>query len=310
MEHKLKKINLFIPGAAKSGTSSLHELLKLHPEIDMSKNKEPHFLSSSTEYLRSEEHIETYLSNFDLSKKFKYHGESSTGYFYFKSFKDNFKKIGNPDSKFIIILRNPIDRTLSHYNYLKSLGSENLNLKDAVLNDCQKEPSPLDVLPELIIKNYYQYSLYGKWLTLFYENHEVENIKVILFEDLKSKPLETLNTCFAFLGLHQLETIPDIASNKTVKIRFPKLYRNIRIFAFNESKLRNILKYFLPVKWRRTYKKRITEILLELMKTKKQLAVATAEEREWLFDLYKHDVIKLKQLTGLQLQEWQDFNKL
>ncbi len=42
----LKKINLFIPGAAKSGTSSLHELLNLHPEINMSKNKEPHFISS------------------------------------------------------------------------------------------------------------------------------------------------------------------------------------------------------------------------------------------------------------------------
>ena len=29
--------NLFIPGAAKSGTTTLHELLNLHPDISMSK---------------------------------------------------------------------------------------------------------------------------------------------------------------------------------------------------------------------------------------------------------------------------------
>ena len=35
------KPNLFIPGAAKSGTTSLHNLLNQHPEICMSSVKEP-----------------------------------------------------------------------------------------------------------------------------------------------------------------------------------------------------------------------------------------------------------------------------
>ena len=35
--------NLFIPGAAKSGTTTLHELLDLHPDISMSSVKEPVF---------------------------------------------------------------------------------------------------------------------------------------------------------------------------------------------------------------------------------------------------------------------------
>ena len=35
--------NLFIPGAAKSGTTTLHELLNLHPDISMSTLKEPVF---------------------------------------------------------------------------------------------------------------------------------------------------------------------------------------------------------------------------------------------------------------------------
>ena len=35
------KPNFFIPGAAKSGTTSLHELFDTHPDISMSNEKEP-----------------------------------------------------------------------------------------------------------------------------------------------------------------------------------------------------------------------------------------------------------------------------
>ena len=36
--------NLLIVGAAKSGTTSLHNYLKQHPDIFMTDHKEPHFL--------------------------------------------------------------------------------------------------------------------------------------------------------------------------------------------------------------------------------------------------------------------------
>ncbi len=307
MTPKLKKINLFIPGAAKSGTSSLHEMLKLHPEINMSTDKEPHFFSAHKGELESKENIAAYLQNFDFSKEFRYWGESSTGYFYFEEFKRNFKVFANPDAKFILILRNPIDRTYSHYNYLKSLGSEDLDFKSAVLRNHQEKPSPTDVLPELMMNNYYQYSLYGKWLSLFFESFKNENIKIILFENLKSQPLQTLNSCFDFLGLSKINKIHDIDSNKTVKIYFPKLYKSIRIFAFNKSKSRDVVKHLLPKNFRRKHKKRITELLLNLLKTKKSLPTANDEERQWLYDLFKADVQQLKKVTGLPLDEWKEF---
>ncbi|MDR6301207.1 sulfotransferase family protein [Mesonia maritima] len=306
MDDKLKQINLFIPGAAKSGTTSLHSLLDLHPEINMSTNKEPHFFTFPKEKFKNSEE---YLANFDFSKKYSYRGESSTGYFYFKNFKENIKAAAHPNSKFILIFRNPIDRTFSHYNYLKSLGSEDLDLKAAVLKDHQKEPTPDDLLPELIVKNYYQYSLYGKWLTEFYKHFKAENIKVILFEDLKENPLKTVNSCLRFLKLEEVTEIPEIKSNKTVKILFPKLYRSIRIFAFNKSKFRDGVKFLLPVKFRRKYKKKITEVFLNLMKTNKSLPKATETERKWLYNLYKNDVKQLKKITGISYNQWKDFNE-
>ena len=101
--------NLFIPGAAKSGTTSLHELLDLHPNISMSCVKEPHFWTRLEFENFTKKDIGNYLSLFDEKKNAKYRGESSTGYMVFPSFIEHLKQHYDSQPKFIFILRNPID---------------------------------------------------------------------------------------------------------------------------------------------------------------------------------------------------------
>ena len=63
--------NLIIPGAAKSGTSSLHEYLNLHPDISMSFKKEPHFFTLTEKY---EKGLGFYEGMWNENKKGKYYG--------------------------------------------------------------------------------------------------------------------------------------------------------------------------------------------------------------------------------------------
>ena len=84
------KPNLFIPGAGKSGSSSLHNYLKLHPDIYMSELKEPHFFSHDENYF-SKTQTEKYYELFKNGKKYKYRGESSTGYMVFPHVIDRIK---------------------------------------------------------------------------------------------------------------------------------------------------------------------------------------------------------------------------
>src|SRR5690606_3691557 len=107
--------NLIVPGAPKSGTSSLHEYLNLHPDIEMSRVKEPHFFTHNKIY---QEGLDFYKKMF-LNPQIKYHGESSTAYF---SDQLALKRIQKDvkDVKFILILRNPVERTISHYRWLVS----------------------------------------------------------------------------------------------------------------------------------------------------------------------------------------------
>src|SRR6478735_3161381 len=109
--------NLFIVGAAKSGTTSLYHYLSQHKDIYMCQVKEPHFFSVTKNknykayevpqkdtiyHTRIIQNIETYLSLFEGGVECKYKGEASPSYLYDKG---SAKKIFdfNPDSRIIII---------------------------------------------------------------------------------------------------------------------------------------------------------------------------------------------------------------
>ena len=88
------KPNFFIPGAAKSGTTSLHELLDTHPDISMSKEKEPVYWNNKLFNEFENLEISRYLNLFEQDVKIK--GESTTSYMYYDNFikniRDNFNK--------------------------------------------------------------------------------------------------------------------------------------------------------------------------------------------------------------------------
>ena len=71
------QVNLFIIGAMKSGTTSLHEYLNEHPQIAMSTEKEPGYF---VEELSLDKDNSWYQSLFENTTNELYFGESSTHY--------------------------------------------------------------------------------------------------------------------------------------------------------------------------------------------------------------------------------------
>lgn len=300
--------NLFIPGAGKSGTSSLHQLLGLHPKICMSSTKEPHYWTRLDYNQFKEEEHKKYASLFVDKVDVKYFGESSTGYMVFPEFINRIKANYKSSPRFIFILRNPIDRCYSHYWWLKGIGSETADLRTAFLNDKDIEPTPLIQLPETNYKCYYQYGLYAKWLEKFYQNFDTKHIKVISYESLKSNPLKTLNECFDFLNLKSLGEVPEIHTNKTVILKAPYIYKFTKLLVYNKLGVPQIIKDSIPKKAKIYVRKHLTKTVLKYTKTEKSYPKIDLNDRLFLNEYYKKDVLKLKQLTGLKFSEWTDFN--
>lgn len=297
------KPNLFIPGAAKSGTTSLHNLLNQHPEICMSSVKEPGYWKN--EKFKDFKNIEkeNYLNLF-MKSKHKIFGESTTAYMYYDTFINNINSNYNVSPKFIFILRNPIDRFNSHFWWIKGLGLEKSNFQEALSKDQNNEFKAYNYYP----KYYFQFGLYAKWLKRFYNCFDRSNIKIITFEDLINNQLKTANSCFEFLGLKKLNSISNHTSNQTALLKNPQLYHFLNKSAMGKYSFTKIGKYFLPKKTINWIKLNIKDNLKNWKKENVSYPKISKENRSELKALYFKDVSDLKKLTEYNYKEWTDFN--
>lgn len=201
--------NLIVPGAAKSGTSSLHEYLNQHPKICMSRSKEPHHFCRIKKYeLGAASHNEL----FDESCGVQVFGESSTGYMIWP---DSIKKISiNLDNpKIIMVLRDPVERAFSHYRWRFRLGLEKRSFMEAVDKDgFGYDPEKPD---KFGYKAYLQFSQYSKYCPMWLEEFGRNNCLLVSSADLKNEPRKVVNECFSFLSLSSLESVDAVFANQT-----------------------------------------------------------------------------------------------
>jgi|GEM_PF-558405 len=199
--------NLFIVGAAKSGTTFLWHNLKNHPNIfvpDDELFKEPAFFSDKGKHLGISQYLEIFKN---AGKNHKWVGEASTAYL---TDPHSAKQIYtfNPNSKIIIILRDPVERAYSLYNWMVQDGYEYAETFEKAL---YLEKTRINrQIPNWYEPEYYWNYLYyhsGLYYSQVQRYVELfgENVLVLKFEDvIKNKNKEYKKT-FSFLKLHPIE---------------------------------------------------------------------------------------------------------
>src|SRR5262245_43407547 len=129
------KPNLFVIGAMKCGTSSLHEYLSAHPQIVMSTVKEPGFFvdDPASQCAEIRDHavsgtpsLDRYLALFPGREEKTYAGESSTYYTKWPHTRGVAQRLWefNADARLIYIVRDPVERAISHYRFNCQMGWE------------------------------------------------------------------------------------------------------------------------------------------------------------------------------------------
>jgi hypothetical protein len=192
--------NLVIPGAAKSGTSSLHNYLGAHPMIAMSSRKEPHHFCRDAQYSKG---AAAHNELFERKPDAQYFGESSTGYLPWPPAAARIARdLDSP--KAIIVLRHPVARCFSHYRWRYRLGLEKRSFLDAIKNDGfgfnPEQPTKFGYMA------YLEFSQYAQQSRLWEEALGVENCLFLASSDLRQDHDGTMAQCFEFLGLPSLKT--------------------------------------------------------------------------------------------------------
>lgn len=292
--------NLFILGAAKSGTSSLHELLDQHPDIHMSSPKEPHVFSNPTAWARRDSHLR---SLWDGDEGSTYLGESSTSYLV------SDVALGRIDDlcvepKFIVILRNPIDRILSHHRWLLGQGQEHRSLLDAVSEEDEKFFDPTHD----IFGNYYHYlgySRYGAAVARFLEVFSADQLHVIPFNQLKHSPTAAVRTAFEFLGVDATVEVEPVHANQSKQKTYSKL--SVLIRKYDWSLRRRVLDAGLQ---RSVFGRGTRKLFKAAARAAQRIGPMAPEasysnaERTRLRELLSSDVALLRKLTGERFEAW------
>lgn len=191
----IRKPNLFIPGAAKCGTSTLHSMLIKHDEISAWKIKESHIYSWDIHYRKRLESFSNRYKNINS----QYILDSSTSYLVSKNAIAKIIK-DTPEAKFIILLRDPVDRIISHYNWLASLGFINRRFKEEIISQSTKKFN-YRIHYGGNYKNYIDFSLYGEQLEYLHSQVSKEQFLILTFEELTKNPNSALEKISSFLKL-------------------------------------------------------------------------------------------------------------
>jgi hypothetical protein len=171
----MNRVNLFVIGVNKAGTSWLYYLLRQHPEIFMSEVKELYYFGTQEEGPTSRSEYHAY---FPFEEHYSYFGEATVMYYREASVARDLYEY-NSDAQLLAIVRDPIERLRSQFRYQKQLG--NLAEDDRlgrVLDDGR--------MPRLLADSHYE-----RTLPPFAEQFGSDQFTVISLEEGKNEPAKT-----------------------------------------------------------------------------------------------------------------------
>lgn len=181
-------------GVMKCGTTALERYLSQHPNIFPTARKEIDFWS--WKYPRG---LDWYLAHFpELPDDTYLSGDISPTYFQHRQAPERLAAT-YPDIKLVVMLRDPVDRTLSHYHHACRHHVETRPLLDALrshrqqLDRGENHPDKLN--------NYFASSLYAPALQRWLHHFPRHQLHLIFSHDLFESPQPTLDRLYDFLGL-------------------------------------------------------------------------------------------------------------
>jgi len=300
MKNKLP--NFLIVGAAKSGTSSLHNYLNQHPQVFMPsynkegmKVKEPRFLIKDLVQHRLHNGIwtfEEYQSLFDDVKDEKAIGESTVLYlYYYKNAINNIKHYLGEDVKIIIMLRNPADRAYSAFQHVSRGFKENNSFEKSLEIEKGRMEREENLTPMVMYK---EMGMYYEMVKAYMESFK--NIHIIFYEDFRDNIESEMNKIYNFLGISNNIKI-DFITKHNVGGKKWKNERMKHVF-MKDNPMKSILKSVLPEKLNKGMRNKLVNASTNKIGSMKE------ETREYLNDYFKQDVKKLSELLNKDLQHW------
>ena len=228
-----KLANLFILGVQKAGTTALASFLSQHPQICVASNKEAHVFDDP-EYLNSDAKFAFAESKYaklfnDPEHRAAYYCDATPITLFHSVFLKECVQY-NQSAKYLVILRNPIERAFSQYGMSQNKGIEKRSATLAFLRDIirfrkmkQQTPNwPFESAPREL--SYLHRGQYCRQLKLLFDLVDRERVLVLWQQDLIEQHQISLDRIFNFLKVNAVEIQPSkVFSGDTQVNRIDKI---------------------------------------------------------------------------------------
>lgn len=297
--------DFLIIGAGKSGTTSLDNYLRQHPQIFVPPIKEPNFFGYELQapetlspgerehYKTSVTDLESYKALFAEAGEDQVKGETSNTYLYHETAPERIEYY-NPDMKLIAIFRQPARRLWSRYLHLARDG----RLPSGNFEDCL-DPDSIwwkrnDLIPE---------GFYYKNVSKYYQLFPPGQIKVYLYDEFQKSGEAVLRDIFAFLGVDtKFRPNQEVRYNQSGVVK-NKMLQNI---IGNHGIVQNTAKKILG----KGYQSLKENVFLQKMvnnirnKNLKRPAMDPKIHHFLTQEVYREDILSLQGLIGKDLSHW------
>ena len=290
--------NLFIIGAAKAGTTAIYDYLAQHPQIFLSRDKEPMFFSRDEYYAKGLDWYEDVY--FEGADDYPVRAEATPHYLYWsEKVAPRIKEAyGERPVKYIVSFRDPVSRTYSWYWSMVREGREQLNFDEALRVEEYRLKKHYEELYQLgsMVYGYSAGSRYASLLLPYLELFHADDFFFVFQDDLKSRVNETCANIFEFLGIESSIQVSSSNSNPAAMPRSRFLHKTLR----QRSQLKEVIKPFMPGKFRRRLK---SKMLQANLKEAPYVPLDPQLAHELRLS-YRTEIEKLEKITGKELSSW------
>lgn len=271
------EIEFFLLGVPKAASSWIYRCFKEHPEIYVPEKDSLRYFD-----LKYHKGISWYKKHYEEAEKAQIKIDPSPTYFRSPVAP---QRIANdfPNAKFILCLRNPVDRAFSQFWHEKKNQRFDFDFSEVIDNF-------------LLYSWYVETGFYCTHLKKFLGFFDKNRFKILLYDELNSNPSLFISKIFEFLCVDS-SFQPSILNKRVNVAGFEK---NIKI-SFAENIFRAFKNSFLFKGISLEKKQKIKSFLSNKNEYEKGIPSITKDE---LISIYKSDIAELENLTGIELSQW------
>jgi Sulfotransferase family len=303
--------DFLIVGAPKAGTTALHVALARHPQLYLSRVKEPkYFLTNGrprpqggpgdAKTLREQVWQRAdYEALFADAPPGSLLGESTSLYLHDAGALQRIHAT-IPDVRIIALLRDPVDRAHSNWAHLWSAG---LEPEHDFVTACLLEEKRV-AAGWAPFWRYLSLSKYGEQLDLLWRLFPREQTLVLRYRELREAPAETLDRIAVFLGVQPGLVTETTAENVTTHATISPVNRAVG----RALRVGSAVQGALPSPLDKGMGPTNRFLSRHLQREQRVREPLTLEQREALLPQFTDDVLLLERLVGESFADWLDLD--